>query len=71
MTILVIICLAVLWYAIGVIPAILMWRAARDLTLVDLIFIVCIGIFGPISAWACWMTLGPELPNPVIFKRRP
>jgi len=60
-----------LWYLVGIVPTILLWRKDRDLHLWEFLGILVLGIAGPISAVAAWLVIGPYVYDPIVFRRRP
>ncbi len=65
-----IITLVALWYLAGIVPAILIWRTKFDVTASDMIFILPLGLFGPICACVFWVIVLPH-DKIIIPKRRP
>ncbi len=67
-----IICLLLaIWYLLGTIPVILMWRTQRDVTGADLALILSVGLLGPISTASFWIIAMPKSDKIIIPKRRP
>lgn len=62
--------LFVLWYLVGTVPVILMWRTQKDITYGDLAFILLMGLSGPGSVIGCWMIMMPTSTSIIIPKRR-